>query len=185
MAAISFPSHGLSNLLVLLVAALIPLIHAAANSAVDLAIYNSSSTYHYVGCYNETTDIPGTEDRRALDGGISEDLTGVMTVSACLDFCAKNQSTSYKYAGLEYSRQCWCANRLSSLSVQLDDADCDLACDGNKTSACGGALRLSLYNLTTGEGSQNAGVSAGTGGVLEMGALMGLVGCVITVIALL
>ncbi|KAH6660061.1 WSC domain-containing protein [Truncatella angustata] len=102
-----------------------------------LLIYNSSATYHYVGCWNETTGIAGTSGARALPDR-SLEQPGTMTVETCLDFCAHNQSSAYKYAGLEYSRQCWCANRISSLSTRLEDAACDTQCDGNTTEACGG-----------------------------------------------
>lgn len=139
----------------------------AANATAELLIYNSSSTYHYVGCWNETTEIAGTTGARALPD-ISLEQPRAMTVETCLDFCAHNQSTAYKYAGLEYSRQCWCANRLSSLSTQLDDASCDTQCDGNQTEACGGALKLSVYNITSG-----AGVKIG-GERVTLGFMLGL-----------
>ncbi|ORY65883.1 WSC domain-containing protein, partial [Pseudomassariella vexata] len=118
--------------------------------AADLNIFDSSSTYHYAGCWNETTEIPNTEGLRALAGGSSEQVPVTMTVPLCLNYCAGNNTakTQYRVAGLEYSRECWCADELSSLSVKLDDADCNTACDGDNTTACGGALRLSLYNLT-------------------------------------
>lgn len=141
---------------------------AQAANATELLIYNSSSTYHYIGCWNETTNIAGTSGARALPD-ISLEQPEIMTVEICLDFCAHNQSTAYKYAGLEYSRQCWCAKRLSSLSTQLDDAACDTQCDGNQAEACGGALKLSLYNITTVGGTSVAMRS----GILT-GSLLGL-----------
>jgi hypothetical protein len=42
-----------------------------------------------------------------------------------------------------------CNIGLSGLSVQLADSECNTACDGNQTEACGGALKLSVYNITT------------------------------------
>ncbi|ETS88012.1 hypothetical protein PFICI_01840 [Pestalotiopsis fici W106-1] len=125
------------------------LAHAqGTNETSELQIYNSSTTYHYVGCWNETTGIAQSTGARALPD-ISLAQPDTMTVEICLDFCANNQSTPYNYAGLEYSRECWCANKLSRLSVQLADAECNTPCDGNQTDACGGALKLSLYNITT------------------------------------
>lgn len=53
-----------------------------------------------------------------------------------------------QYAGLEYSRECWCAPYLNTLSEPLDASACDYACEGNTTERCGGSLALSLYNLT-------------------------------------
>lgn len=142
----------LSGLIITLLAVLVS---AQSSNTTQLLIYDSSSTYHYIGCWNETTALPHTSGARALPD-ISLEQPGTMTVEVCLDFCAHNRSTAYKYAGLEYSRQCWCANRLSSLSTKLADSTCNTECDGNKTVACGGALKLSVYNLTS-TGGANAG----------------------------
>ncbi|KAI5920068.1 hypothetical protein F4810DRAFT_455148 [Camillea tinctor] len=151
-----------------------------------LSILNNSTLYTYAGCYNETTELPGTSQLRALSGGIQETLPDAMTVPLCLDFCAHNTSRRYAYAGLEYARECWCADALSSLSVRLDDADCGYPCDGDNETACGGALRLSVYNLT--EEARSSGVAVmrrGGGGIVwgvglwgvsvGIGAVVGLV----------
>ncbi|KAI0446810.1 WSC domain-containing protein [Xylaria telfairii] len=114
---------------------------------------SSGSIYTYAGCWNESAGLPGTTGLRALDGP-NEVLDGEMTVEICLAFCARgdvtqNHRAAYRLAGLEYSRECWCGDELNPLTVHLDDAACDLPCDGANTTACGGALKLSLYNATT------------------------------------
>lgn len=101
------------------------------------------SKYTYYGCYNETTGVAGTGGARALAGGTSENLLGQMTVADCLAFCGTG-ATQYRYAGLEYSYQCWCAQYLSAASAKLDDAACDLPCAGNGSTVCGGSLKLSV-----------------------------------------
>lgn len=78
----------------------IPIVHAA-NATVS--VYDDSKKYKYDGCYNETTQVPGSADTRALGGGIDESLPGQMTVPICLAFCG-NGNTEYRYAGLEWSR---------------------------------------------------------------------------------
>ncbi|KAI0460216.1 WSC domain-containing protein [Xylaria acuta] len=119
---------------------------------------SSGSVYTYAGCWNESAGLPGTTGLRALDGA-SEVLEGEMTVGACLAFCARGDATRtrqrqdrkaapYRLAGLEYARECWCGDELNPLVVRLEDAACDLPCDGANTTACGGALKLSLYNAT-------------------------------------
>ncbi|KAK5624481.1 hypothetical protein RRF57_000197 [Xylaria bambusicola] len=106
----------------------------------------SASNYVYIGCWNETSALPGTTGLRALSDA-SETLPEEMTVERCLDFCAHDRpSRPYQLAGLEYSRECWCGDELNSLSERLSDAACDTPCDGANTTVCGGALRLSLYN---------------------------------------
>jgi hypothetical protein len=66
--------------------------------AVTASIYPGTSTWGYIGCYNETDAINGTGGLRALSGGPNEVLTN-MTVGECLSSCS-----GYAYAGLEYSR---------------------------------------------------------------------------------
>jgi hypothetical protein len=53
------------------------------------------------------------------------------------------------FAGLEYGRECWCGEYLSTLSSKLNDSKCDFACNGNASELCGGQLAITLYNLTS------------------------------------
>ncbi|RYP58321.1 hypothetical protein DL770_010456 [Monosporascus sp. CRB-9-2] len=114
-----------------------------------ITIFNNSDTYRYHGCWSETTELVNPTRLRALDGGILVQLPETMTVPLCLDYCAENTSTRYQYAGLEYSRECWCANELNSFSARLPDEQCNNTCDGDAVMACGGALKLSVYQLIT------------------------------------
>jgi hypothetical protein len=45
-------------------------------------------------------------------------------------------------------RECWCAQEISTLSAKLDDKQCNYSCPGNNTMACGGSLKLSVYELS-------------------------------------
>ncbi|RYP14011.1 hypothetical protein DL765_006614 [Monosporascus sp. GIB2] len=132
----------------LLFLALLPVTFGqSAGDSSSVTVFNSSDTYRYHGCWDETTEIANTTRLRALGGGIYMQLPETMTVPLCLDYCAKSTSTRYQYAGLEYSRECWCANELNSLSVRLPDEQCNTTCDGDAAMACGGALKLSVYQL--------------------------------------
>ncbi|KAI1173854.1 WSC domain-containing protein [Nemania sp. FL0916] len=124
----------------------------------------SGTIYVYLGCFNESAGLPGTTGLRSLDG-ISEGLPGVMTVPKCLEFCAWGDRAhgAYKLAGLEYARECWCGDELNPLTVPLDDAACDFACDGDNATACGGSLRLSVYNATRGVPKKNGAAARGGG----------------------
>ncbi|RBQ82763.1 hypothetical protein VDGD_21018 [Verticillium dahliae] len=88
-----------------------------------------------------------------------------MTVPLCLDFCRRGTRAAYAYAGLQYARECWCAQRLSGLSEAMPEADCDLPCDGDDGMVCGGDMRLSLYVVESG------------GAVLRRAAAWGGVAC--------
>ncbi|THW96498.1 WSC-domain-containing protein [Aureobasidium pullulans] len=131
---------------------------ASATSAVAASIAAGSNGYSYVGCWNETTGIEGTAGARALSGGKMESVD-TATVEACLEYCG---ASNYQYAGLEYAQECWCSNYISSLSTQLEESNCSLACKGNDTELCGGYLTITLYNLTS-KKSGSSGSSSKTG----------------------
>ncbi|ROW01543.1 hypothetical protein VSDG_02119 [Cytospora chrysosperma] len=118
-------------------------------------IYTDSFPYSYLGCLNETTDIPNTNGARALADGKVWAGTGYMTVPMCLGFCGGGPGQVYRFVGLEYSRECWCADVLNGLSVKLDDSACALQCDGNAAQLCGGPLKLSVYVMTSNQTMAN------------------------------
>ncbi|KAK4648457.1 uncharacterized protein QC761_110230 [Podospora bellae-mahoneyi] len=134
------------KLFTLLFSSLLGLLVAAQNddnTQKQVTILAGGQGYAYHGCYTETTDLfVNTTSRRALDGGSNSVQPDIMTVEKCWEFCGKG---SYKYAGLEYSRECWCSQTLSTLSTKVSDKECDLPCDGNSTQSCGGSLKLTLY----------------------------------------
>jgi hypothetical protein len=131
-----------------LLAILVLAVLAAAQNGDSVKIYDDSDKYEFYGCYNETTEIKGSAQTRALGDGINQAKEGEMTVPMCLSFCS-NGRTEYRYAGLEYARECWCGQVLAGISEKLDDGECDLPCDGDNSTACGGRLKLSVYRLST------------------------------------
>lgn len=88
-------------------------------------------------------------------------LPGGMTVPLCQAFC-RADGTVYKFAGVEYARECWCAQALSSLSEKFPDSACDLTCEGDNSTVCGGNLKLSVYALGA---ASSARVAWGVGAV--------------------
>src|SRR5947207_1411871 len=75
-----------------------------------------------------------------------------MTVAQCLDYCSQpgpatvpGAQGGYPYAGLEWSKECWCSIYLSSLSNKLDDSQCNLPCVGNTSEFCGAALKYVIH----------------------------------------
>eukprot|EP01059_Diplonema_ambulator_P016146 TRINITY_DN2746_c0_g1_i5.p1 TRINITY_DN2746_c0_g1~~TRINITY_DN2746_c0_g1_i5.p1 ORF type:complete len:510 (+),score=171.19 TRINITY_DN2746_c0_g1_i5:57-1586(+) len=62
------------------------------------------------------------------------------TVEECVSVCGWN---GFKYAGLEFGKQCWCGN---SLPVDRTvGRRCNVECPGNTTESCGGGFRQSVY----------------------------------------
>ncbi|OTA97955.1 hypothetical protein M434DRAFT_39360, partial [Hypoxylon sp. CO27-5] len=104
--------------------------------------------YRYVGCWMETAPIKPNSP--TLDGPYLA-MPGLMRVEPCLEYCgfANNtfdpKRTGYRYAGLEFARECWCGDTLSGQTVRMEDTACDVPCDGDNTTACGGHLAITLY----------------------------------------
>ncbi|KAI1090614.1 WSC domain-containing protein [Rostrohypoxylon terebratum] len=125
-----------------------------------LLIVDDDEVYKYAGCYAETTEQP--PHNRALDG-VYLTVAGKMQVQPCIQYCARSynrfhpEKKGWKYAGLEYSRECWCGDSLSLNSVKLEETSCDAPCDGNNSTVCGGHLALTLYNATTTPGGGKPG----------------------------
>ncbi|KAH7092289.1 hypothetical protein FB567DRAFT_614146 [Paraphoma chrysanthemicola] len=85
-----------------------------------------------------------------------------MTVPTCIDFCS---DSGYTYAGLEYGRECWCANQLDSRYAPKDGimGSCNYACAGDEKQVCGGWAAMSVYRDCKGDAKcENWGL--GTGG---------------------
>lgn len=64
-----------------------------------------------------------------------------MTLAKCAAFCS-----DYPYFGTEWSRECWCGDEPADGSGLAPLEDCNYACTGDATEACGGSRRLSLYH---------------------------------------
>ncbi|OAA73501.1 Carbohydrate-binding WSC [Cordyceps fumosorosea ARSEF 2679] len=156
-----------------------PLILAAATLAAaqqtppQLRVYvDDTHKYAYYGCYNETTLAEGSAGTRALAGGTSLVRPDNMTVPTCLSFC-QDGDTKYRYAGVEWSRECWCAQSIAGIAQRLDDTECNFPCSGNETQACGGQLKLNVYRMS----------GAGPGfAVPGLGAVLALTGVYLTVL---
>lgn len=130
-----------SRLAVSLVSIIMLALYSSTAAASDLAIFNGSSKYVYGGCYTETQGLNGSTSRTLKDQ--SDIKPDTMTVSMCLNFCSK-----YRFAGLEWSRECWCGNEINLRSSRQNDSECDMACPASKDLSCGGNLKLSVYNST-------------------------------------
>ncbi|THG96906.1 hypothetical protein EW026_g5007 [Hermanssonia centrifuga] len=68
-----------------------------------------------------------------------------VTVESCISTCS---SQGFTLAGLEYSVQCFCGDSLVAGAVTSAETDCNMACGGAATEACGGPNRLSVYTST-------------------------------------
>ncbi|PPQ90243.1 hypothetical protein CVT25_013002 [Psilocybe cyanescens] len=87
------------------------------------------------GCYSDTSAA------RTLRIAAYTDVAD-MTIESCIAFCTP---AGYKYAGVEFSRECYCDNVIESPGVLISDDTCDMPCTGNANEVCGGAGGLSVF----------------------------------------
>jgi hypothetical protein len=112
---------------------------SGATNFVDLT---SSLKWEYAGCGGDNIG-----DRAFLNASTGTDS---MTVESCISFCsAKN----LPYAGLEYGRECFCADRLDPRYVPKDGimGNCNYKCAGKDSQVCGGWAAMSIYHSCAGQ----------------------------------
>lgn len=49
------------------------------------------------------------------------------------------------FAGLEFGAECYCGHKIQAANAS--ESECNMECKGEKSNACGGANRLSIYRL--------------------------------------
>ncbi|TVY47120.1 putative fungistatic metabolite [Lachnellula occidentalis] len=147
---------------------------SAATKTATASVYPGTAKWEYVGCQNETTLMNNTNGLRALNSGVSESLP-LMTVDMCLGYCAGG---GYAFAGLEYTKECYCSQLLSALSAKLPEEKCDLPCAGNSSQVCGGSLALTVYTAKSSkEGTGFTVRRPMSSSVLALGIALGVLLC--------
>ncbi|TFK31652.1 WSC domain-containing protein [Crucibulum laeve] len=88
-----------------------------------------------LGCYTDSTSSRtlATASFTSVDG---------MTITSCVNFC---NSGGYRFAGMEFGRECYCDNSIRSPGAIASANDCNMPCTGDASSVCGAADRLSVY----------------------------------------
>ncbi|XP_065220734.1 uncharacterized protein LOC135845823 [Planococcus citri] len=89
----------------------------------------------YLGCYKDDNT-----EFRILKGSTQEfpDLTP----NKCHQHCYKQ---GYRYFGLTYIKECFCADHAPTKEVELSESECDSRCNGDQNEICGGGWRQSVY----------------------------------------
>lgn len=82
----------------------------------------AGSTWTYQACYDDPTD------NRVLQGLSISD--GSMSISKCLTLCSNE---GFVLGGVEYGRECYCAQQLRSGSTTKANSECNMNCAGNGT----------------------------------------------------
>ncbi|KAJ6565672.1 copper radical oxidase [Mycena sp. CBHHK59/15] len=107
----------------------------AAGGATAIAT-DLPSPWAYVGCF-----VDGATGRVLTTEIVNTNLTMEICVASC-------DALSFTIAGGEFSTQCFCGNELIEGATPAAASDCNMACGGNSTQACGAGNRLSLYSTT-------------------------------------
>ncbi|KAK4148740.1 WSC domain-containing protein [Chaetomidium leptoderma] len=104
---------------------------ALAATAQALPHKREAAPYTRDGCF-----VDNLNGQRLLDS--THYAADAMTVESCAAHCS-----GYKYFGLEFGRECYCADSHSGVAV--DDSDCSFPCSGDSTEKCGANDRLDVY----------------------------------------
>ncbi|KAJ7612255.1 glycosyl hydrolase family 71-domain-containing protein [Roridomyces roridus] len=110
-----------------------------------ISVYKASSvvpppalTWSSLGCYQDQSS------QRTL--GATSFSSGAQTVEGCQASCA---ASGYRYAGLEYGSECWCATSLTAGVSKANNGDCNMSCSGSGSEICGGSYRINVYSAST------------------------------------
>ncbi|XP_038057225.1 cell wall integrity and stress response component 3-like [Patiria miniata] len=103
----------------------------------------------YLGCYEDCEGSKCQSHERVLSiGPIDHDP---QSVEWCFRRCLEIEFISYKYAGLEYSYECFCGNNEDyDRHGEKDDSECQDRCTGNSDQFCGASKRISIYRISQG-----------------------------------
>ncbi|OBT59620.1 hypothetical protein VE04_00148 [Pseudogymnoascus sp. 24MN13] len=95
-----------------------------------------------LGCYADPIGLPSRV--LTFNSQINE---GAQTPESCRAICL---AAGLKYAGLEYSFECWCGDVLHNVSPPVIDASkCTFPCSGDSSKTCGGQEYLDLWDYST------------------------------------
>ncbi|KAJ7513073.1 galactose oxidase [Mycena galericulata] len=94
------------------------------------------SPWAYVGCFVDN----------AFGRVLTTEVDNVnMTMELCVSTCS---AQNFTIAAGEFGVQCFCGNELIDGATPAAASDCNMACGGNSTQACGAGNRLSLYSTS-------------------------------------
>ncbi|XP_062136792.1 xylosyltransferase oxt [Drosophila sulfurigaster albostrigata] len=88
-----------------------------------------------LGCYRDE------KDSRLL-GGYFASLKTSNSPSSCVELCLQS---GYPYAGVQYSRECFCGFDAPPSSAKLPDSSCNMKCLGHAKEICGGFYAMNVY----------------------------------------
>ncbi|TWU73628.1 hypothetical protein ED733_002615 [Metarhizium rileyi] len=109
--------------------------------------------YKSLGCYTDDSS-----KGRTLSYPVELDAS-TFTTKKCLAACEKE---GFPFAGVEFGKECWCGVVLANDTAKVDDTQCNMPCQGDSASTCGGRGRLSLWVAKDLESLEPCGHKPGT-----------------------
>ena len=126
----------------------LPLVLSFASAVSALALPETLARqevpFTWDGCYAD--NVGGV--RAMTSGSFADDS---MTVESCALFCGKS-----KFFGLEYGRECYCADAKPPASTIAQATDCSFLCAGNDAEKCGAGNMLDVYTNNAYTGRSHA-----------------------------
>lgn len=126
---------------------------AATLDPVVGTLLSASSSWAYAGCAADGTG------QRTLSGYTFS--SAKMTIDYCTSTC---KAKGYPLAGVEYSKECYCAASLASGASYTNSSTCastpKMVCAGNATQWCGAPSLLTVWNDTSFSAPQSGSGSA-------------------------
>jgi hypothetical protein len=93
------------------------------------------SKHKYLGCF--------ADDSKRILPKLNKNLR--LTPQMCGDVCKKQ---GYKYAGVQFGRECWCGNGERGLGNKLAEKECNMKCIGDNKKTCGGFVKQNIYQVS-------------------------------------
>jgi len=100
-----------------------------------------------IGCFVDNVNS------RTLSGATYIDQIN-MTIENCITFCSGTSTGAFgippqpfifKFAGTEFSSECYCDNAIENSAPSAPSTDCNFGCTGNRNELCGGPDRLNVF----------------------------------------
>jgi len=86
-------------------------------------------------CFKDSND-------RILETHIG-DFKDSNSMEVCIAACE-----GYKYAGTQYSHQCFCGNDKPDAALERPAGECKSVCPGNAEEKCGASWRMNIYDTS-------------------------------------
>ncbi|KAK4231908.1 WSC domain-containing protein [Podospora fimiseda] len=106
-------------------------------NAWKVSVYQTGSEWKSEGCYVDLVTP------RILSVDRTSSVSGLMTVSKCLDSC---KAGNYGFGGVEFGTQCFCGNAIGVGGKAGEESQCDMACAGDSQGVCGGGNRINVFS---------------------------------------